>query len=68
MAIPLSDYDKIHSRPGRRRTGDDGLSLSKTDEAVLDKAWATVAAEDGVEQLPDQGSEAEIRDYEPPAE
>lgn len=59
--IPLSDYEKIHSRPGRQRTGDDGFALSRKDEAALDKAWARLAEEEGIEQLPDQPNEKEIR-------
>lgn len=59
--IPLSDYDKIFSRPGRPKTGDDGFELSEADEAALDKAWAKLAEQDGVEQFPTHFTEEEIR-------
>lgn len=60
MAIPLDDYDKIFARPGRPTTGDDGFALSDEEEAAFDRAWSRVAKERGVEQLPDQPTEAEI--------
>jgi hypothetical protein len=60
MAIPLSDYAKIHSRPGRKRSGDDGFEISAEDERILDRVWARSADRHGVEQLPDQPTEDEI--------
>jgi hypothetical protein len=63
MAVPLDQYDKIFSRPGRPRTGDDGLVLTRDDEAALDRAWATLAEESGVEQLADQPSREQIKAF-----
>ena len=63
MAIELSEYDAIFSRPGRTRGGDEGVALTGNDEAALDRAWSIVADEDGVEQLADQPTPAEIKDF-----
>lgn len=63
MAIPLSDYKKIHSRAGRTRGGDDGFTLTKQDEIYLDRSWEKLAGEEGVDQLPGQPSEKEIREF-----
>ncbi len=60
MAIPLDDYEKIFSQPGRPAGGDGGLRLSDADEAALDRAWHRLADERGVKQLPNQPTEAEI--------
>lgn len=61
MAISLERYDKIKSRPGRPTTGDDGFALSAGEEAAFDRAWSRVAESRGVKQLPNQPSEAEIK-------
>jgi hypothetical protein len=61
MAIALEHYDEIFSRPGRPTTGDDGFELSDTEEKAFDRAWTKVADDLGVEQLPDQPTEKEIR-------
>lgn len=59
--IPLSEYKAIHSRPDRPTGGfEAGIELSTHDEKILDDVWAEVAREDGVVQLPDQPTEAEI--------
>lgn len=63
--IPLSDYKKIHSRPGRPKGGDDGFVLTDEDEKILDRAWAKSAESHGVEQLPDQMTPEEIKNYRP---
>lgn len=57
MAIPLEDYDQIFSRPGRQRgDGDEGWKLSEEDELILDRVWARVAKEKGVD-LPNHPTE-----------
>ena len=62
MAIPIEDYKKVFSRPGRKQSGDDGFALTSDDENALDKAWDNLAKRLGVEQLPDQPSEGDIRE------
>lgn len=63
MAIPLSEYKRIFSRPGRRGPGDEGFELTPSDEKALNRAWAKVAEEDGVQQLPNQPSRDEIKNF-----
>lgn len=64
MPIPLTDYKRIFSRPGRKRAGgDEGFAISADDEAILNEAWSEVADEDGVAQLPNQPLLEEIAGY-----
>lgn len=66
--IPLEDYKKILSRPiGPNPFGTEGIEeppeLTDEDEEILDRCWAALAEERGVVQIPNQPSEAEIREH-----
>ena len=66
MAIPLEDYEKIHSRPNRPTGGfEEGPEFTEDDGAILDRVWAASAKERGIEQLPNQPTKDEIRNYVP---
>jgi hypothetical protein len=64
--ISSEKMQRIHSRPGRPTGGfEEGAHLSKADEKILTESWAELAVENGVDQLPDQPSEKEIKNFRP---
>lgn len=64
--ITAAKMKRIHSRPGRPAGGfEEGPHLTRDDEKILDRVSTEIAAEDGVEQIPNQPSREEIKRFRP---